>query len=140
MSVRLSVCLSASLSVRLSIHLSDRLCQSVCPCCFRFLTFHLHGSNGSLSGGGDSLLHAAHVGGQSGLVTDGGRNTSEQGGHFGTGLRETEDVVDEEQHVLSFVVAEVLGDGQAGQADAGTGAWGLVHLSVHQRDLAENIG
>ena len=50
-------------------------------------------------------------------------------------MGEAEDVVDEEQHVLAFVVAEVFGDGQSGQADAGTGAWGLVHLSVDERDL-----
>ena len=75
------------------------------------------------------------------MVTDGRGDTTKQGRHLGTGLRETENVIDEEQHVLSFVVAEVFGDGQSGQADTGTGAWGFVHLSVHQRDLEEgNMG
>ena len=47
------------------------------------------------------------------------------------GLREAEDVVDEEQHVLALV-AEVLGDGEAGEADAGAGARRLVHLAVDE--------
>ena len=98
---------------------------------------YLHGSDRTLSGGGNSLLHATHVSGQSGLVTDGGRNTTEQSGHFRTGLSESENVVDEEQHVLAFIITEIFGYGQSGQADTGTGAWGLVHLSVHERDLME---
>ncbi len=51
---------------------------------------------------------------------------------FGAGLREAEDVVDEEEHVLALV-AEIFRDGQAGQADAGAGAWRLVHLAEDQR-------
>ena len=31
------------------------------------------------------------------------------------------------------LVTEVLGDSQSSQADTGTGARGLVHLTVHQR-------
>jgi len=42
------------------------------------------------------------------------------------------DVVDEEQHVLALV-AEMLGDREAGEADAGAGARRLVHLAVDQR-------
>ena len=51
------------------------------------------------------------------------------------GLREAEDVVDEEQHVLVLLVAEVLGDGEAGERDAQTRAGRLVHLAVDERDL-----
>jgi len=57
----------------------------------------LDGSNGTLLGGGDTLLHTTHVDGKSGLVTDGGGDTAEKSGDFGTGLRKTEDVVDEKQ-------------------------------------------
>ncbi len=46
------------------------------------------------------------------LVADGGRHAAEQRRHFRARLREAEDVVDEEQHVLAFGVAEVLGDRQ----------------------------
>ena len=53
--------------------------------------------------------------------------------HLGAGLREAEDVVDEEQHVLALVVAEVLRHRQAGQADAQARARRLVHLAEDQR-------
>lgn len=46
-----------------------------------------------------------------------------------------ENVVNEEQHILSFLVTEVLSDGQSSQGDTGTGAGRFVHLSVHQRHL-----
>ena len=82
--------------------------------------------------GGDALLQRAHVGGERRLITHGRRNTAQQRRHFGAGLGEAEDVVDEEQHVLALV-AEVLGDRQAGEADAGAGARGFVHLAEHQR-------
>jgi len=58
----------------------------------------LHGGDGTLLGGGDTLLHTTHVDGQGGLVTDGRGDTTQQGRHLGTGLGETEDVVDEKQH------------------------------------------
>lgn len=58
----------------------------------------LDGGNGTLLGGGNTLLHTTHVDGEGGLVTDGRGNTTQQGGHLGTGLGETEDVVDEEKH------------------------------------------
>ena len=84
--------------------------------------------------GGDALLQRAHVGGERRLIAHRRRNTAEQRRHFRAGLGEAEDVVDEEQHVLALV-AEVLGDRQPGQADAGAGARRLVHLAVHQRAL-----
>ena len=46
-----------------------------------------------------------------------------------------ENVVDEEEHVLTFLVAEIFGDGETGEGDTCTGAWGLVHLSVDECDL-----
>lgn len=42
--------------------------------------------DGALLGGGDPLLHAAHVRGQGGLVTHGGGDTTQQGRHLGTSL------------------------------------------------------
>ena len=41
----------------------------------------------NLLGGGDALLHAAHVGGEGGLVADGGGNTTQQGGYLRTSLK-----------------------------------------------------
>merc|ERR1712024_147851 len=91
--------------------------------------------NGTLLGGGDSLLHATHVSGQGRLVTHSRRNTTQQSGHLRTGLSESEDVVNEEQHILTLLVTEVLGHGQSSQSNTGTGAGGLVHLTVDQGDL-----
>uniref|UniRef100_A0A182N3R5 Transcription initiation factor TFIID subunit 8 n=1 Tax=Anopheles dirus TaxID=7168 RepID=A0A182N3R5_9DIPT len=95
----------------------------------------LHGRDRTLLRRGDALLHAAHVRGQRRLVTDSGRDTTEQGRHLRTGLREAEDVVDEQQHILTLLVTEVLGHSETGQGDTGTGARRLVHLAVHQRHL-----
>merc|ERR1711910_247385 len=95
----------------------------------------LHRCDGSLLGGGNTLLHGTHVSGKSWLVTDSRWDTTEQSRHLGASLGEPEDVVDEEQNVLTLLVTEVLGDGQTSQGNTGTGARGLVHLSVHQGDL-----
>jgi len=95
----------------------------------------LDGGDGSFLGCRDSLLKGSQISGEGGLVSDGGGDTSKQGGHLGAGLGESEDVVDKEQHILSLVVSEVLSDGQAGQADSSSGTRGLVHLAVDQRSL-----
>ena len=49
-------------------------------------------------------------------------------------MGEAEDVVDEEKNVLALI-AEMLGDGQARQRDAGARARRLVHLAEHERAL-----
>ena len=69
-----------------------------------------------LRGRGDALLQRAHLGAERGLVTDGARDTAEERRHLRARLREAEDVVDEEQHVLALFVAEVLGDGERARA------------------------
>jgi hypothetical protein len=53
-----------------------------------------------------------------------------------THLRESEDIVDEEQHILVLHIAEVLRDREASQRHTGTCARGLVHLAIHQRTFA----
>merc|ERR550534_3132989 len=68
-----------------------------------------------------------------------GRDTAEKGRHLGTGLGKSENVVDKEQHILAFDVTEVLGDGQTGKGDTGTGTWGLVHLAVDEGDLGVGV-
>jgi len=73
------------------------------------------------------------------LVTDSRGDTTEKGRHFGTGLSETEDVVDEEQHILAFLVTEVLGNGEAGEGDTSTGTGGLVHLTEDESDLGVTL-
>merc|ERR1711955_157317 len=96
-------------------------------------------SNGTLLGGGNSLLHSTHVSGQSGLVSYSGRNTTQQGRHLGTSLGESEDIVNEKQHVLSLLVTEVLGNSQSSEGNTSTSTRGLVHLSVHKGDLGGTV-
>ena len=95
----------------------------------------LHGRDRTLVRRGDALLEETHFVRQRGLVTDGGRRATEQRGHFGTGLGETENIVDEEQHVLIHLVAEILSHRESRESDAHTGTRGLVHLAVDQRDF-----
>ncbi len=88
----------------------------------------------------DALLQLTHLVGQRRLITHRRGHATQQRGHLGTGLGEPEDVVDEQQHVLALFVAEELGHGQCRQADAHTGARGLVHLAEHQRGVLEHVG
>ena len=67
----------------------------------------LHAGDGPLGRRRDALLQTAHFRSEGGLVTDGARNTTEKGRHFGAGLGKAEDVIDEEQHVLPVDVAKV---------------------------------
>ena len=76
----------------------------------------LHRGDGATFERCDPLLEEAHLVGQVRLVTDLEGIRPEQGGDLRSGLGETEDVVDEQQHVLTLDVTEVLGDGQRGQA------------------------
>ena len=46
-----------------------------------------------------------------------------------------EDVVDEEQHVLTLLVSEVLSHCQSSQGHSSSGTRGLVHLTIHQSHL-----
>ena len=84
-------------------------------------------------GGRDAFLQFADFRVQVRLITHGRRHAAQQRGNFRTGLHETENVVDEQQHVQMFFVAEIFGDGQAGQSDAQTRAGRLGHLAVDQR-------
>src|SRR5271156_1124318 len=95
----------------------------------------LHRCDRALLGGGDALFELAHVGAESRLITDGAGHAAEQCGDFGVGLHEAENVVDEEDDVLAFDVAEIFGDCHSRQRDAGARARRLVHLAVDQRGL-----
>lgn len=92
----------------------------------------LYGRDGAFFGGGDSLLQGSQVSGEGGLIPDSRGDTAEEGRDFGAGLGEPEDVVDEEQDILAFLISEILGDGEASESHSGSGSWGLVHLPVDQ--------
>merc|ERR1719384_1977694 len=91
--------------------------------------------DGALLGGGDSLLHTTHVSGQGRLVTHGRWDTTKQSRHFRTSLCESENVVNKEQHILSFLITEILGNSQTSESDTSSGAGRLVHLTVDEGDL-----
>ena len=99
----------------------------------------LHRCDGSVLRGRDALLQFAHFGCQVGLVAHGGRHAAQQRRHFRTGLCETENIVDEQQHVLVFFVAEIFGDGQPGQAHTQARSGRLGHLTVDQRALGLGV-
>ena len=88
----------------------------------------------------DPLLERAHLVGEVRLVAHRGGHPAEQRRDLGAGLREPEDVVDEEQHVLLLHVAEVLRHRQRGQGDAQPGARRLVHLAEDEGGLADDTG
>jgi len=95
----------------------------------------LDGGDGTGTGGGNTLLEGTQIGSEGGLISDSGGNTSKKGGHLGASLSETEDVVNEKEHILVLFISEVLGNGEAGETDTGSGTWGLVHLSVDKGSL-----
>ena len=97
----------------------------------------LYGCDGTLSCGSDTLLQSAHLGCQRRLVSYGGRHTAKQSGNLGTCLRKTEDIVNEKQHILMFLITEILCHGKSGKTDTHTGSWRLVHLSVNQCCLVQ---
>ena len=90
--------------------------------------------------GGDPLLQHAHLVGQRRLVAHRRGHAAQQGRDLRAGLREPEDVVDEQQHVLVLHVAEVLRHGQRGQRHAQPGARRLVHLTEDQRGVLDDAG
>ncbi len=98
----------------------------------------LNGGDGAFFGGGDAFLERAHLGCEGGLVSNGRRHTTEESGDFGASLCKAEDVVDEEQNVLTFFIAEVFGDGEAGECDAGARTGGFVHLAVDKAGFGED--
>jgi hypothetical protein len=95
----------------------------------------LHGGDRSSLGGSNTLLEGTQIGSEGRLVTHSGGNTAEKGRHLGAGLGETENVINEKEHILVLFVTEVLGNGETGESDTGTGTWGLVHLTVHEGGL-----
>ena len=81
----------------------------------------------------------AHLGAQRRLITHGAGHAAQQCRHFATSLRETENVVDEQQRIGAGFVAEILGHRQGRQRDPQTGSRRLVHLAEHHAGLLDNV-
>jgi peptide chain release factor 1 len=104
----------------------------------KIISWHIDGlyrGNGTSLGGGNSLLESTKIGGESGLVTYSGWDTTEKSGHFRASLGESEDVVDEQEHILVLFISEILSNSETSQTDTGSGTWGLIHLTVHKSGL-----
>ncbi len=97
----------------------------------------LHRGHRALARGGDALLQLAHLGLERRLVADLRGHAPEQCRDLGARLHEAEDVVDEQQHVLTLV-AEVFGHRQTGEGDPHACSRGLVHLPEHEHRLVEH--
>ena len=97
----------------------------------------LEGGDRACLRGGNAFLKNAHFLGERWLVTHGRRHTAQQRGNLGARQRVTVNVIDEHQHVATFI-AEILRHGQARQRYAQTVAGRLVHLAVDQRHLVDN--
>src|SRR5215204_5383381 len=89
---------------------------------------------------GDPLLKRAHLGCERRLVADLRGHPAHQRGNLIAGLHEAEDVIDEQEHVLTHLVSEVLGEGDPGKAHAEAGAGRLVHLAEDHRRVLEDAG
>jgi len=100
----------------------------------------LEGGDRTLLGRGDPLLEGAHLGAEGGLVADLGRHPAHERGDLVARLDEAEDVVNEEEHVLPELLAEVLGEGDAGQCDPEAGAGRLVHLAEYEAHVGQDAG
>ena len=100
----------------------------------------LHGGDRSLLRRGDALLEETHLFREGRLIPHRARDASEERGHFGTCLREPENVVDEEEHVLVLVVTERFRHRERGKRDTGAGARRFVHLPEDERRLLEHAG
>ena len=62
-----------------------------------------------------------------------------QGRHFAAGLREAENVIDEQQRIGPGLIAEIFGHRQRRQGDAQTGSGRLVHLAEHHAGLLDDV-
>jgi hypothetical protein len=51
-------------------------------------------------------------------------------------LSEAENVINEEKHILSFRITEMLSNSQTSQSNTSTSTRGLIHLPVHKSTLA----
>ena len=50
-------------------------------------------------------------------------------------LSEPEDVVNEQEHILSLLVPEVLCHSETTESNTSPGTWWLVHLTIHKSHL-----
>src|SRR5687768_5069183 len=99
----------------------------------------LERSDGTFLGRSDALLKIAHLGRERRLVSNRAGSPSEERGNFGAGLRESENIIDEQKDVLIFFVAEILRNSKRGQRDPKTCAGRFIHLAIDQTDAGARL-
>ena len=98
----------------------------------------LNRGDGSTRDRGDAFLKLGDLAGKSGLIADARRQTAKQPGDLAARLNQAIDVINQQEHVLMRLVAEVLGDGERRQPGAPASAGRLVHLSEHEGRAREH--
>ena len=74
------------------------------------------------------LLESGKLRGQGGLVAEAGGELSHEPRNLLAGLDESENVIDEQQNILPFIIPEILRHRKRGMPDAETRARRFVHL------------
>ena len=100
----------------------------------------LDGRDGPRRRVADPLLEFRQVRGQRGLITETGGQQPHETRDLLARLDEPEDVVDEEQHVLPLLVAEVFRHGEPRVPDPEPGPGRFVHLAEDHDRIAQNAG
>jgi len=100
----------------------------------------LNGRDRPFLGGGDAFLEPPHFDGQGWLISDGRWHASQKSRNFRTSKSKPEYIVDEEQDVPSFFIAEILRLGQTGQRDTQTNTRRFIHLSIDKTGLVYDFG
>ncbi len=104
---------------------------------------HIHRldrGDGAGIGVGDALLQPRQLGAHRRLIAQTRRHLPHQAGHLHAGLDETENIVDEQQHIAMLVVAEILGHRQRRMAHAEPAARRLVHLAEDHHHVRQHAG
>src|SRR5690606_17262061 len=81
-------------------------------------------------------LQSTHLSCKRRLVTHGARHTAQKRRHLRARLRKPENVINEQQHVLALLIAEILSHRKSGKRNTQTRTRRLVHLTKHQRSAA----
>ena len=112
-----------------------RVCQVI-----RRHVYGLHRGDGTVPCGRNPLLQSTHLRCQGGLVAYRRGHTPQKRRYFRPRLGETENVVNEQQHVLVLPVPEMLRHGQPRQRHAHPGSRRLIHLPEYHGRLIDNPG
>ena len=83
-------------------------------------------------------MQLAHFVGERRLIADGGGHTPEERRNLAARLYKAEDIVDKEQHVALFLVAEVFRHRKARERHAHTNARRFVHLAEDEGRLVND--